>query len=256
MEAYEKAYNKQVKEIKRTEEFIQKNIVRASTTKQAQSRRKQLDKIERLEKPVSEKKVTFNFPFTKTFNVNAIEVNKLSIGYKNKTVLSDISLKFEFGKKYVIKGANGIGKTTFIKTILGLIPKISGNIKMAPYNNILYFAQEEYVEDITPIEYIRRVYPAYDNTKVRTLLGIYGIGDKLPMSSCKELSGGEMTRVRFALLSQKASNLLILDEPTNHLDKNSKEALFKSIKEYPGTIIIVSHEKEFYKDLGMIEISF
>ena len=256
MEAYEKQYEKQQKEIKRTQEFIEKNIVRASTTKQAQSRRKQLEKMEILEKPEAEKKVSFNFPFTKSFNVPAISTHKLSIGYNNKAVLENLNFKFEFGEKYVIIGANGVGKTTFIKTILGIIPPVSGNFKLAPYNNVLYYAQEENIEDITPIEYIRRKYPKMDNTSIRTLLGVYGVSGKLPISSCKELSGGEMSRVRFALLSLESSNLLVLDEPTNHLDKNSKAALFKSIKEFPGTVILVSHEKQFYKDLKMKEISF
>ena len=255
-EAYEKAYEKQQKEIKKEEIYIQKNIVRASTTKQAQSRRKQLEKMVKLEKPETEKKVTFSFPFTKTFNVCAVEVRKLSIGYNNKPILSNLNLKLEFGGKYVIIGANGVGKTTFIKTMLGIIKEVSGSIKLAPYNNILYYAQEEQIEDITPIEYIRRRYPNMDNTQIRTLLGTYGLTGKLAVESCKELSGGEASRLRFALLSLQSSNLLVLDEPTNHLDKNSKEALFKAIEEYPGTVILVSHEASFYKKLNMKEISF
>lgn len=256
MEAYEKQFEKQQKEIKRTQVFIEKNIVRASTTKQAQSRRKQLEKMEILEKPESVKKVSFSFPFTKSFNVCAVQTNKLAIGYNNKIVLDNLSFKFEFGNKYVIKGANGVGKSTFIKTILGLIEPISGSVKLASYNNILYYSQEEEVLDISAIEYVRLKYPKMDNTSIRTLLASYGLSGKLALSSCKELSGGEMSRLRFARLSLISSNLLILDEPTNHLDKISKEALFKCIKEYPGTVILVSHEKQFYKDLNMKEISF
>ncbi len=256
MERYEKEYLAQQKEIKKEEEYIQKNIVRASTTKQAQSRRKQLEKMVILEKPESEKKVSFNFPFTKSFNLNPIVVNRLSIGYDGKTILKDINIKFEFGEKYVITGANGVGKTTFIKTILNEIPLISGKVTLAPYNNILYYSQEEERTDITPIDYIRLLYPKMDNTQIRTLLGVYGITGKLAISLLSELSGGEFSRVRFARLSLQASNLLILDEPTNHLDRNSKEALFKCLSEYQGTIILVSHEKEFYKKLGMKEIKF
>ncbi|MCR5565183.1 MAG: ATP-binding cassette domain-containing protein, partial [Gammaproteobacteria bacterium] len=235
---------------------IDKNIVRASTTKQAQSRRKQLEKMDILEKPETDKKVTFSFPFTKSFNVNAIVVKNLAIGYNSRIVLKNLNFKFEFGQKYVIIGANGVGKTTFIKSILGIIPTISGTVNIAPYNDILYYSQEEEILDITPVEYIRRKYPKMEDTKIRTLLGVYGVSGKLPLSSCKELSGGEFSRCRFALLSLKKSNLLILDEPTNHLDKLSKEALFKAIKEYPGTVILVSHEKQFYKDLNMKEITF
>ena len=135
METYQKEYEKQQKEIKRTEEFIQKNIVRASTTKQAQSRRKQLEKMVKLEKPEKEKKVYFDFEFTKSFNVSALETKHLNIGY-DYPILKNINLKFEFGQKYLIYGKNGVGKSTFLKTILGLIPSLGGNIKMAPYNNI------------------------------------------------------------------------------------------------------------------------
>ena len=254
--SYEKAYLKQQKEIKREEEYIQKNIVRASTTKMAQSRRKQLEKMERLEKPEVEKSVTFSFPFTKSFNVNAIEVENLSIGYNGKAILENLNYKFSFGKKYAIIGANGVGKTTFVKTILGEIDKIKGSIKIAPYNNILYYAQEEEILDMTPIDYIRKDYPNFDNTKIRTLLGSYGLSGKIATEKIKELSGGEQCRMRFALLSLKPSNLMILDEPTNHLDKNSKEALFKAIEAYQGTVLLVSHEASFYKKLKMKEISF
>lgn len=254
--AYEKAYAKQQKEIKKEEEYIQKNIVRASTTKMAQSRRKQLEKMERLEKPESEKKVSFSFPFTKSFNVAALEVKDLSIGYSDKHVLDKLNLKFEFGKKYAIIGANGVGKTTFVKTVLGIIPKLGGSIKLAPYNNVLYYAQEEEIPDMTPIDYVRVLYPSMDNTEIRTLLGVYGLSGKLATEKIKELSGGEQARMRFARLSLKPSNFLVLDEPTNHLDKNSKEALFKAISEYQGTVILVSHETSFYKKLNMKEISF
>lgn len=256
MAAYEKAYIKEQKEIKKEEIYIQKNIVRASTTKMAQSRRKKLEKMERLEKPETEKKVTFHFPFTKSFTVDAVSVKNLSIGYNGKAILENLNYNFEFGKKYAIIGANGIGKTTFVKTILSIIEPIKGSVKVAPYNNILYYAQEEEILDMDPSDYIRRVYPHMDNTQVRTLLGSYGISGKTQTEKIKELSGGEQARMRFALLSLKPSNLLILDEPTNHLDKNSKEALFKAIEEYPGTVILVSHERSFYRKLNMKEISF
>lgn len=255
LETYQKEYEKQQKEIKRTEEFIQKNIVRASTTKQAQSRRKVLEKMVKLEKPEKEKKVFFDFEFTKSFNVSALETKHLNIGY-DFPILTNINLKFEFGNKYLIYGKNGVGKSTFIKTILGIIPSLSGNIKMAPYNNILYYSQEEVIPDITAVEYIREQYPKMDDTEIRTLLAKYAITGDLTIKSMKQLSGGEVTKVRFALLSLTSSNLLILDEPTNHLDKAAKESLLKAIEKYPGTVILVSHEKEFYQKLKMKEIKF
>ena len=255
METYQKEYEKQQKEIKRTEEFIQKNIVRASTTKQAQSRRKQLEKMVILEKPEKEKKVHFDFEFTKSFNVCSLETKHLNIGYDHP-ILKNINLKFEFGQKYLIYGKNGVGKSTFLKTILGIIPPLGGNIKMAPYNNILYYAQEEKIPNITAVEYVREFYPKMEDTEIRTLLAKYAVTGDLTIKPMTQLSGGEVTKVRFALLSLTSSNLLILDEPTNHLDRSAKESLFKAIEKYPGTVILVSHEKEFYQKLKMKEIKF
>ena len=255
LETYQKEYEKQQKEIKRTEEFIQKNIVRASTTKQAQSRRKMLEKMVILEKPEKEKKVHFEFEFTKSFNMSALETKYLDIGY-NYPILKNINLKFEFGKKYLIYGKNGVGKSTFLKTILGIIPPLGGNIKLVPYNDILYYAQEEKVSEITAIQYVRNFYPKMDDTEIRTLLAKYAVTGDLTIKPMTQLSGGEVTKVRFALLSLTRSNMLILDEPTNHLDKSAKESLLKAIEKYPGTVILVSHEKEFYQKLKMKEIKF
>lgn len=255
LETYQKEYEKQQKEIKRTEEFIQKNIVRASTTKQAQSRRKMLEKMVILEKPEKEKKVHFEFEFTKSFNMSALETKYLNIGY-NYPILKNINLKFEFGKKYLIYGKNGVGKSTFLKTILGIIPPLGGNIKLVPYNDILYYAQEEKVPEITAIQYVRNFYPKMDDTEIRTLLAKYAVTGDLTIKPMTQLSGGEVTKVRFALLSLTRSNMLILDEPTNHLDKSAKESLLKAIEKYPGTVILVSHEKEFYQKLKMKEIKF
>ncbi len=255
LETYQKEYEKQQQEIKRTEDFIQKNIVRASTTKQAQSRRKMLEKMVKLEKPEKEKKVNFEFTFTKSFNVSAIETKYLNIGY-SYPILKNINLKFEFGQKYLIYGKNGVGKSTFLKTILGIIPPLGGNIKMAPYNNILYYAQEEVIPNVTAVEYIREYYPKMEDTEIRTLLAKYAVTGDLTIKPMTQLSGGEVTKVRFALLSLTSSNLLILDEPTNHLDRSAKESLLKAINNYPGTVILVSHEREFYQKLKMKEIKF
>lgn len=254
-EAYMKLYNKQQKQIKQLETYIAKNLVRESTTKQAQSRRKELEKMDKLEKLSEEKKVHFNFPFTHSFNMNCLEVKNLSIGY-DSVILKDISFDLKFGGKYVITGANGVGKTTFVRTILGEIPVKGGRFKLSPYNDIVYFSQEEKVDDITPMEYFRIKYPKMDNTSIRTMLGSYGVRGELPISSMKSLSGGENCKVRLARLSLERGNLLILDEPTNHLDRLAKEALMEAINNYDGTVIMVSHEKEFYKKLDMIEIAF
>lgn len=251
---YEKEYEKQQKFIKKTEEFINKNIVRATTTKRAQSRRKMLDKINVLEKPQSDKKVFFEFKFTKTFNVDSITLKNVSIGY-DKILLQNLNLKFEFGKKYVIVGKNGVGKTTLLKTILGIIPQLNGTINVSKYNDISYFEQEQ-VNDVNAIEYFRNKYPLMNDLDIRNILAKYAITGELVTKSMVQLSGGENAKVRFARMSLERSNLLILDEPTNHLDKAAKSSLFEAIEKYPGTVIIVSHEKSFYEKLEMIEIKF
>lgn len=254
-ETYIKEYEKQQKFIKKTEEFINKNIVRATTTKRAQSRRKMLEKIEVLEKPQGEKKVFFDFKFTKTFNTDVLTVKNLKIGYET-VILDNLNIKFEFGNKYVITGKNGIGKTTFLKTILGEIPSLGGTIKLSPYNDITYFKQEEHAQKITPIDFFREKYPLLNDQEIRSILAKYGIIGEDAIKTMDSLSGGEVCKVRFAILSLESSNLLILDEPTNHLDKQAKKSLFTALATYPGTVILVSHEKSFYKQLNMKEINF
>lgn len=245
----------QQKLIKKTEDFIQKNIVRASTSKQAQSRRKMLDKIDVLAKPTATKKIKFTFPFSRSFNSDAIVIKDLEIGY-SKVLLPKINLKVRFGERIVIVGKNGVGKTTFLKTILGITPALGGKIKISPLNNVTYFSQEVPPMEMNAIEYIQESYPLMETKKVRDILGSYGVSGELSLKPLSQLSGGELTKVRFALLSLSDSNLLILDEPTNHLDVNAKKALLSALDAYPGTIIIVSHEKGFYRELNMKEIVF
>lgn len=252
---YQAMYLAQQKYIKKTEEYIKKNIARASTSKQAKSRQKALEKLEILEKPVSYKKVKFNFPFSSSFQKDAIVVRDLVIGY-NYPLLPKINIKVKFGEKIRIIGKNGVGKTTFLKTILGIIRPISGYVSLCDLNKIVYFSQEFTLEDITPIEYIREHYPLMTDEEIRGLLARYGVTNDLPIKLMKQLSGGEIAKVRLALLSLEDSNLLILDEPTNHLDVIAKNALFQALKEYPGTVILVSHEKEVFHNLDMKEIVF
>ncbi len=253
---YEASYVAQQKYIKKTEDFINRNLVRASTTKRAQSRRKELEKIVRIEKPTHEVEYHFEFPFSNSFNVDSVKVKDLVIGY-NKPLLKPINLDIHYGDRIVILGANGVGKSTFLKTILGFIKPLDGSFKYASYNKLLYFEQEYHGDlSITPLEYFKAKYPSYEDKKIRSILGKYGITGDLAIKKFSELSGGEITKVRFSLLCLNDSNLLVLDEPTNHLDKHAKTALKDAICEYPGTVIIVSHEKEFYKELNCREIVF
>lgn len=248
---YDANYKAQQKYIKKTEEFIKKNIVRASTTKRAQSRQKELDKIVVLDKPTKEKEYKFEFPFSNSFNSDALVTRNLEIGY-TKSLLAPINLKIYYGEKIVIVGANGVGKSTFLKTILGKIKPIAGSYKMPFYNKVLYYEQEYHGDmNINGLMYFKELYPLLDDSKIRSIMGKYGITGDLAMKPFSELSGGELTKVRFSRLTMESSNMLVLDEPTNHLDKFAKKALFEAIKEYPGTVILVSHEKEFYKELNM-----
>ena len=151
-----------------------------------------------------------------------------------------------------VDGANGVGKSTFLKTILGKIKPIAGSYKMPFYNKVLYYEQEYHGDmNINGLMYFKELYPLLDDSKIRSIMGKYGITGDLAMKPFSELSGGELTKVRFSRLTMESSNMLVLDEPTNHLDKFAKKALFEAIKEYPGTVILVSHEKEFYKELNM-----
>lgn len=252
-QTYEKDYKKQQIFIKKTEEFIKKNIVRASTTKRAQSREKMLTKLDVLAKPQSEKKIQFTFPFTKSFNTKCLEIKKLAIGYDH-ILLNNLNLSLNFGDKIVIIGENGIGKTTLIKTILGEIPSFEGIVKISPYNDLVYFSQDRIIEDINALDYFRQTYPLMNDGEIQSILAIYGIKGTLALKSMLQLSGGEITKVRFAKLNLKPSNFLILDEPTNHLDRNAKTALFNALASYPGTVLLVSHERAFYKQLEMKEI--
>lgn len=255
MEHYEKEYIKQQKFIKQTEDFINKNITRASTTKRAQSRRKLLDKIEVLEKPVAEKKVNFAFDFTKAFNMDSVIVKGLEIGYDNP-ILPKIDLTFAFGQKYVIIGKNGVGKSTFLKTLLGIVKPLGGKYILNDLNDVYYFSQVINIKKETPIQFFRNLYPRMTDGEIRSVLARYGVSGDLPLKKMDQLSGGEQAKVRFARLSLERSNLLVLDEPTNHLDKASRASLSKAIQAYDGTVILVSHDKEFYKSLEMIEIKF
>lgn len=253
-EQYVKNYNAQQRFIKQTEDFIQKNIVRASTTKQAQSRRKMLEKIEVIEKPQQEVKITFNFPFSRNLGQEVLIVKNLSIGY-TKPILKPISFEIRHNEKVAIIGHNGVGKSTLLKTLLGEINSFGGLYKFAPSSDISYYRQEESFPKLKPIDYVREFYPMLDNEKIRALLAKVGLKSDSMSKTMDILSGGEQTKVRLAIMMNKKANILVFDEPTNHLDVNAKEALYKAIEEFEGTVILVSHDEEFYKEIVDFEIN-
>lgn len=249
-------YEKQQDYIKQTQVFIQKNLVRASTTRRAQSRMKVLDKLEILDKPTVEREVKIHFPFSKDLGEQVLKIKGLEIGYY-KALLPAFDYFLKRNERVEILGKNGIGKTTLIKTLLGEIKPISGSFVFGPSVDINYFSQEEAIDlNKTAIDYVHLVYPMMENGSVMSVLATMGIKGDLAMKPMNELSGGELGRVRLARMTLKKSNLLILDEPTNHLDKLTKDSLHKAIDEFPGSVIIVSHEKGFADDLVDYVIKF
>ncbi len=251
----QKAFDSQQAFIKKTEDFIKKNIVRASTTKRAQSRRKMLDKIDRIHQPHQSKTYHFKFMFSSPTGKVVLETRDLEIGYDN-SLLEPLSIEIRKEEKVAITGKNGVGKSTFIKTILERIPSISGSFEWIDTAQISYFAQDMiYDSNITAFQVVHGRYPDFSNKEVMSLLGSHGINYEMANREMKSLSGGEQTKVRLALLRHEKSNVLIMDEPTNHLDQAAKDALEDALIDYPGTLILVSHEIDFYKEICDYEIS-
>lgn len=251
-EEYEKAYLSQQKEIKKLETYIEKNKARASTAKMAKSREKRLSKIERLEKMVDTAKPDFSFPYKEGGDTEILYLENLCVGY-NYPLLKPINLKMRKEDKVVLVGFNGLGKSTLIKTILGLIPSLDGKVTMASHVLANYFEQELIWEDdnLTPIKYLEKKYPTKNNKEIRFVLARSALKSEHQMQSIKTLSGGEQAKIKMAELMLKPSNFLILDEPTNHLDEKAKMALKEAITKYDGALLLVSHEQDFYKDLGV-----
>ena len=257
-EQYQKNYLAQQRYIKKEEQFIAAHIVRATSAKAAKSRRARLEHLDVMEAPSKATiDVHFCFPFTVHVGEKPLQVENLEIGYNGKSLLPPISFILKKGEKIAVLGQNGVGKTTFIKSILGIIPTISGSYKFLDGTKINYYSQDEEVDlNLSPFEFIHEKFPALDNTKIRSALGACGVRKELALRKMKELSGGEVTKARFAAMSLIKSNFLILDEPTNHLDQKAKDSLFDAIERFEGCVILVSHEKDFYDGLVDYEIHF
>ena len=243
----EAAYNKQQKEIADLKDFVARNKARVATRNMAMSRQKKLDKMElAAEKPKPE----FYFKEARTPGRYIFTTEDLVIGY-DEPLSSPLTLSMERGQKIVLTGANGIGKTTLLKSILGLIPPISGSVEQGDYLSIGYFEQEmDQSIATTCIEEIWKEFPGYSQYEVRSALAKCGLTTKHIESKVKVLSGGEQAKVRLCKLINKETNILLLDEPTNHLDVDAKEELKRALKEYKGSILMVCHEPEFYDGLA------
>ena len=256
-EQYEKDYKAQQRYIKKEEDFIAAHIVRATSARAAKSRRARLAHLERMEAPKNDaNKVFINFPYSGDIGQKILDVNSLVIGY-DKPLLEPISFSLRKGDKICVVGKNGIGKTTMVKTILGLIPSLGGSYQFNEKVKIGYFSQTELDDlSITPIQYISSLHPELTPLEVRNALAKCGIKSNLAIRPLNELSGGEEAKTRLTLLTMKKTNVLVLDEPTNHLDKLAKESLKEAILDYPGVVIGVSHEKDFYDEVFDSILSF
>lgn len=242
------AYEKQQKEIANLEEFVAKNKARAATATLARSRQRQLDKMEMITLTPEKIKPSFSFQSARTTGKYVIEAKNLVLGY-DEPLTSPINLIIERNKKVAIKGTNGIGKSTLMKTLLGIIPPFEGEVSRDQFVQEGYFEQEEVTSDKTALAEIWDEYPAMTNAEVRAALARCGLTTEHITSQMKVLSGGENAKVRLCRLMLKEINLLVLDEPTNHLDVMAKEELKRAISEYRGTVLLVSHEPEFYEGL-------
>jgi ATPase subunit of ABC transporter with duplicated ATPase domains len=248
---YIKNYNSQQKEVAKLEEFVAKNSARASTSALANSRKKKLEKIERMEKPNEAPKPTFLFKFKPVVGKTLLKVNNLAIGYTEQ-LLPSINLELLVGQKLAITGFNGIGKTTFLKTVCGLIPSLSGKYSFADKISIGYYEQESKWEnpEFTPLQFMKDLYPTLTDKELRGHLSRCGLKSEHAMQKLSTLSGGEQAKVKLCKLILKPYNVLILDEPTNHLDVNAIEQLKKAIKQFEGSVLFVSHSKQFCSEVA------
>lgn len=244
----EQAYEKQQKEIAHLQEFIAKNKARAATATMARSRQKKLDNMEIITIAKEKIKPTFAFKSARTPGKIVIEAKDLILGY-DEPLTRPVDLVIERNKKIAIKGVNGLGKSTLIKTLLGIIKPVQGTIEHDQFVQYGYFQQEENASSKTALQEIWDEYPAMTNAEVRAALAKCGLTNEHITSQMKVLSGGENAKVRLCRLMLSEYNLLVLDEPTNHLDVLAKDALKEALQKFKGTIVLVSHEPEFYQDI-------
>lgn len=246
----EAAYNKQQKEIADLKDFVARNKARVSTRNMAMSRQKKLDKMEVIELAGEKPKPEFYFKEARTPGRYIFQTKDLVIGYE-EPLSKPLNLEMERGQKIVLTGANGIGKTTLLKSILGLVKPLEGEVEQGDYLYIGYFEQEmDQNTDTTCIEEIWKEFPGYSQYEVRSALAKCGLTTKHIESKVKVLSGGEQAKVRLCKLINRETNILLLDEPTNHLDVDAKTELKRALKDYKGSILMVCHEPEFYEGLA------
>ncbi|HEY4551519.1 MAG TPA: ABC-F family ATP-binding cassette domain-containing protein [Bacillus sp. (in: firmicutes)] len=243
-----KQFEKQQDEVAKLQDFIHRNLARASTTKRAQSRRKKLESMELMDRPLgNEKSASFGFDIEKQSGNEVLNINSLSIGYENATVSNDISFKLKRGDSIALVGPNGIGKSTLLKTIMNKLSPLKGDIQYGTNVIIGYYDQQqaELTSNKRVLNELWDEYPLKPEKDIRTVLGNFLFSGDDVLKIVSTLSGGEKARLALAKLMMQKANLLILDEPTNHLDLDSKEILENALLDYPGTILFVSHDRYF-----------
>lgn len=245
-----KEFEKQQTEIKRMEDFIQRNIARASTTKRAQSRRKQLEKMERMNRPLGdESSASFSFDIDRRSGNDVLTIENLALRYPNENdyTFENANLKLTRGERMVLIGPNGIGKSSLLKVITGRLQAAKGSFELGTNVTIGYYDQEQadLSSNKTVLQELWDEYPLVMEKDIRTILGNFLFSGDDVLKPVNQLSGGEKARLALAKLMMQKANLLILDEPTNHLDIDSKEVLEAALMDYPGTILFVSHDRYF-----------
>ncbi|MCR1903862.1 ABC-F family ATP-binding cassette domain-containing protein [Lactobacillus taiwanensis] len=248
----EAAYEKQQEKIKKEEEFIQKNLVRASTTKRAQSRRKVLDKMERIKPPKHKQKVRINFTSERPSGKEVLIAKDLTIGYPDKVMVSDIDFQVNKNDRVAIIGPNGIGKSTLLKTIMKKLEPKDGSIKYGASLDIGYYDQE--LQSLDPsktvLDTIWDRHKTMPEKDVRSILASFLFTAEDIDKTVGQLSGGQKARLTLTVLSLEKDNFLLMDEPTNHLDIEAKEVLEEALDNYDGTLLFVSHDRYFINELA------
>jgi len=245
----EQAFDRQQKEISKLETFVAKNKARAATAGMAKARQKKLDKIDVIELPKDKIKPEFYFKQARAAGKIIFETTDLVIGYE-APLSKPLNIRMERGEKIVLVGANGLGKTTLLKSVMGQLKAVSGKAELGDYQFIGYFEQEIKGSNYnTCIEEIWQEFPGKSQYEIRAMLAKCGLTTKHIESKIVVLSGGEQAKVRLCKLLNVETNILILDEPTNHLDVDAKAELKKALQEYKGSILLVCHEPEFYSDV-------
>lgn len=243
----EAAYERQQKEIADLQDFVNRNKARVATRNMAMSRQKKLDKMEIIELQAEKPKPEFHFKESRTPGRFIFQTQDLVIGYDRPLTKAALNLTLERNQKIAIVGANGIGKSTLLKSLLGIIKPLEGQVETGDFIDLGYFEQEAESSRQTPIEAVWDAFPSLNQAEIRAALAKCGLTSKHIESQIQVLSGGEQAKVRFCLLMNRENNVLVLDEPTNHLDVDAKDELKRALQAFKGTILMVCHEPDFYE---------